>query len=37
MAIEQGATWVSAARSFAGHPGLRSLDPLDHSWGVVTS
>ena len=36
IAIEQGATWVSAARSFAGHPGLRWLRPLDHSSGVVT-
>jgi len=29
MAIEQGATWVSADRGFAGVPGLRWIHPLD--------
>jgi hypothetical protein len=29
IAIEQGATWVSADRGFAGFPGLRWLHPLD--------
>lgn len=29
MAIEQGATWVSADRGFAGVPGLRWAHPLD--------
>jgi len=29
LAIEQGATWVSADRSFAGYPGLRWVHPLD--------
>jgi toxin-antitoxin system PIN domain toxin len=28
MAIEQGATFVSADRGFAGFPGLRWIDPL---------
>lgn len=28
IAIEQGATWVSADRGFAGFPGLRWMDPL---------
>lgn len=28
MAIEQGATFVSADRGFAGYPGLRWIDPL---------
>ena len=28
IAIEQGATWVSADRGFAGFPGLRWIDPL---------
>jgi toxin-antitoxin system PIN domain toxin len=37
IAIEQGATWVSADRSFAGYPDLRWLHPLDHSSGVFTS
>lgn len=27
LAIEQGATWVSADRGFAGYPGLRWIDP----------
>jgi toxin-antitoxin system PIN domain toxin len=29
IAIEQGATWVSADRGFAGFPGLRWVDPLE--------
>lgn len=29
IAIEQGATWVSSDRSFAGFPGLRWVHPLD--------
>ncbi len=29
IAIEQGASWVSADRSFAGFPGLRWVHPLD--------
>lgn len=29
MAIEQGATWVSTNRGFAGVPGLRWVHPLD--------
>jgi toxin-antitoxin system PIN domain toxin len=29
MAIEQGATWVSSDRGFAGVPGLRWVHPLD--------
>lgn len=29
LAIEQGATWVSADRGFAGIPGLRWKHPLD--------
>ena len=29
IAIEQGATWVSADRGFAGFPGLRWVHPLD--------
>ncbi len=29
VAIEQGATWVSADRGFAGFPGLRWRHPLD--------
>lgn len=29
LAIEQGATWVSADRVFAGFPGLRWIHPLD--------
>lgn len=29
MAIEHGATWVSADRGFAGVPGLRWIHPLD--------
>ena len=29
LAIEQGATWVSADRAFAGYPGLRWTHPLD--------
>lgn len=31
MAIEQGATWVSADRGFAGYPGLRWVHPLESS------
>ncbi len=29
IAIEQGATWVSADRGFAGYPGLRWAHPID--------
>jgi hypothetical protein len=29
LAMEQGATWVSADRGFAGYPGLRWMHPLD--------
>lgn len=29
IVIEQGSSWVSADRSFAGVPGLRWVDPLD--------
>ena len=29
LAIEQGATWVSADRTFAGYPDLRWVHPLD--------
>ena len=29
IAIEQGATWISADRAFAGFPGLRWEHPLD--------
>jgi toxin-antitoxin system PIN domain toxin len=29
IAIEQGATWISADRAFAGFPGLRWVHPLD--------
>lgn len=29
LAIEQGATWISADRGFAGFPGLRWRHPLD--------
>jgi len=30
LAIEQGATWISADRGFAGFPGLRWMHPLDN-------
>jgi len=30
MALEQGATWVTTDRGFAGYQGLRLLDPLAH-------
>lgn len=29
IAMEQGATWISTDRGFAGFPGLRSIHPLD--------